>query len=181
MRKQDIINQYLYWLTGLVCDEHHQRYYQNLLEYLHNIEFTWTINNDENRAIDGVNLRERFAEEHNLNIYICNRYLGGPCTVLEMLVALSCRCEGSIMDDNDFGNRTAKWFWIMIRSLGLSSMDDGRFDEDYVQFVIDRLLTRSYKRDGDGGLFHIRGTRRDLRKAEIWYQMCWYLDTIIDY
>ncbi len=181
MRKQDTINQYLYWLSSLVCDEYHQRYYQNLLESLHSVAFTWSITNDENRAIDGENLREQFADEHNYDVRVYKRQLEGSCSILEMLVALSCRCENNIMDDRDYGDRTNKWFWTMIHSLKLDLMDDGNYDEDYVQFVIDRLLTRTYKRDGEGGLFHIPGIKKDLRKAEIWYQMCWYLDTIIDY
>lgn len=182
MKKQDINRQYFYWLANLVCNEQFElRYYQNLLEYFHKVEFTWTIENDENRAIDGINLREQFAYENDLNIYMCNRYLEGPCSILEMLVALSCRCEHDIMDDNYYGNRTQEWFLYMIKSMKLLNMDDGRFDIDYVQFVIDRFLSRTYKRDGDGGLFYIKGTKRDMRKAEIWYQMCWYLDTIIEY
>lgn len=180
MRRQEILNRYLLWLTGLVCDEYHQRNYQRLLEALHNIEFIWLINNDANRAADGIDLRARFSEEEGLNFLECRRVLNGPCSVLEMMVGLACRCEDSIMGDDRYGDRTAKWFWLMIHNMDLYTMDDECFDDEYFHTAIDVMMYRHYKRDGRGGLFYIRNCRRDLRRVEIWYQMCWYLDTIDD-
>lgn len=179
-RKKDIINHYHFWLTSLVCDEPHQRYYQSLLETLSEIEFTWTITNDKNRATDGINLRKRFAEEEGLSIRVVNNALDKPCSILEMMAGLACRCEDSIMGDEEYGDRTTKWFWTMIRSLDLCDMDDDRYDDERVQFVMDEFLYRQYERNGKGGLFYIRDCRRDLRKVEIWYQMCWYLDSIVE-
>lgn len=178
MRRQDVLNQYLFWLTGLVCDEHHQRYYQRLLETLHETEFIWIMNNDENRAADGIDLRTKFLEEKKYDYRECSDILDGSCSLLEMMVGLAYRCEHSIMGDEEYGDRTAKWFWIMIHNLDLYEMDDGRYDDKYVQFVIETLLYRTYQRNGKGGLFYIRNCRRDLRKVEIWYQMSWYLNTI---
>ena len=95
-----------------------------------------------------------------------------------MIVALALRCE-TIMEDPDYGDRTGKWFWGMIESLGLKSMDDTSFNRDYVDDVIDIFLSRGYGRDGRGGLFTIKHPKRDLRTVEIWYQMNWYLDSIL--
>lgn len=182
MRRQDILNQYLFWLTSLVCDEYHQRYYQNLLETLHEREFTWVIDNDINRAADGIDLRARFSEENNLDFLKCRRILNGPCSVLEMMVGLACRCEDGIMGDEEYGDRTSEWFWLMIRNMDLMDMDDESFDANHVHEVITKMLNRGYRRDGrDGGLFVIDHPRRDLRRVEIWYQLNWYLNTIIKY
>ena len=41
--------------------------YHNLLWYLFNREFIYTIDLDENRAVDGYNLRRRFAIECDRN------------------------------------------------------------------------------------------------------------------
>lgn len=180
MRRQEIKNQYLLWLTNLVCDERHRRYYQYLLETLYKTEFTWTITNDENRAVDGVDLRVRFIEEYGYDYHKTMDILRGPCSLLEMMVGLACRCEDTIMSDEEYGNRTPKWFWIMIHNLDLYDMDDGRYDQGHVQFVIEALLNREYRRDGRGGLFYIKHCRRDLRRIEIWYQMSWYLTTIVE-
>ena len=83
------------------------------------------------------------------------------------------------MDDPDVGDRTSKWFWLMMENMGLGFMSDNVFDKDEAIEKIDIFLDRRYKRNGEGGLFTIKNPRRDLRKVEIWYQMCWYLDTII--
>ena len=101
-----------------------------------------------------------------------------PCSVLEMMVALSLRCEEEIMDDPNIGDRTRQWFWGMVVSLGLGAMHDDRFDKKYVDETIERFLKRKYEYDGRGGLFTIKDSNRDLREVEIWYQLCWYLDSI---
>ena len=97
--------------------------------------------------------------------------------MLEMLVSVAISCE-EIMDDPQIGNRTGQWFWNMIVNLGLGSMIDSRFDKEYVDEVVRRFLNRQYDPDGTGGLFTIRNCDVDLRTVEIWYQLCWYLDSI---
>ena len=82
------------------------------------------------------------------------------------------------MDDPDLGDRTSQWFWRMIVSLGLGSMVDERFDISMVHDVVERFLNREYEPNGKGGLFTIRHCEYDLRDVEIWYQLCWYLDSI---
>ena len=83
------------------------------------------------------------------------------------------------MDDPRYGDRTAQWFWGMITNLGLSPMKDRKFDERFVDDVVDRFLDREYRPDGKGGLFHIKDCDGDLRDLEIWRQLLWYLDTIV--
>lgn len=178
MTRRNIINRYHFWLTNLVSDEHHQRSYQALLDTLGESEFIWSINNDMNRAADGIDLRARFADEHNIDYRTIQDILYGPCSVLEMMVGLACRCEDSIMGDEEYGNRTPKWFWDMVKNLDLYSMTDDEYDDEYVHCVITALLYRTYKRDGEGGLFTVPNCKYNLRRVEIWYQMCWYLDTI---
>lgn len=92
------------------------------------------------------------------------------------MIALAVRCEEHIMDDPDIGDRTGQWFWNMIVSLGLGSMTDERFDGEYVDEVVDIFLNREYERNGEGGLFTVNDTDRDMRNVEIWYQMHWYLN-----
>ena len=48
------------------------------------------------------------------------------------------------MDDPDVGNRMGQWFWNMIVSLGLGSMNDARFDSEYTDDVIFRFMDRKY-------------------------------------
>lgn len=181
MVRDDVLNEYFNWMCQLVSDKQHigDCSYRKLLSKLHNIPFTYTIDMDGNRAADGIDLRYRFGYERNYEDYIIASYLDDkPCSVLEMIVALALRCE-TIMEDPDYGDRTGEWFWGMIESLGLESMDDTSFNRDYVDDVIDIFLSRDYGRDGRGGLFTIKHPKRDLRTVEIWYQMNWYLDSIL--
>lgn len=176
MTRDAVIDAYFNWLYELVCGKRYSKElsYRRLLRYLHNVEFIFSIPMDENRAEDGIDLRRRFARtDEELE------YLSGPCTVLEMMVALAIRCEETIMDDASVGNRTGQWFWGMVVSLGLGAMIDSRFDNERVSYIVERFLNREYEPDGDGGLFHIKHVDADLRDIEIWVQMCWYLDSII--
>lgn len=178
---QDRINyKYLDWMYRLVCEKKRVSY-RNLLNYLHGKEFTYILGLDGNRAEDGIDLRYRFAYEFKYpDSYVASYLDTKPCSVLEMLIALSMRCEEHIMDDPDIGNRTGQWFWSMIRNLGLIGMTDENFNEHHANRIIDRFLNRKYDRDGQGGLFIIPNCNRDLRSVEIWYQMMWYLDTVLE-
>lgn len=176
----NIKNAYFNWMYKMMC---HNRFsksisYKKLFSYLHDTEFRYLIPMDANRAEDGLDLRYRFPYEVS-GIDDIGRYLKGPCSVLEMLIALAIRCEETIMDDPLYGDRTGQWFWGMITNLGLGSMNDERFDLDRVEDIVERFLERDYEPDGTGGLFTIKNCDCDLRDVEIWHQLCYYLDTII--
>lgn len=183
MTRIEVINEYFNWLSGLVCGKRYSKQvsYSKLLMFLHNTDFRYSIPKDQNRAEDGIDLRYRFAIllDHEVSPDVILDYLGGPCSVFEMMVALAIRCEENIMDDSDIGDRTGQWFWGMITNLGLGSMTNTRFDRQYADEVVNRFLDRNYEPDGAGGLFTVRHCVRDLRDVEIWYQLCWYLDSIM--
>ena len=176
----DLSSEYFEWMCGLVPSR--KAAYSKLLGYLHRTEFRYTLPMDGNRYDDGINLRYRFGYEcahpqAEIAGYLDNR----PCSVLEMMIALSIRCEEGIMHDADIGDRTGQWFWSMITSLGLDRMTDSRFDEHIVQDILDRFMEHRYERNGAGGLFTIEHSDRDLRSAEIWQQMNWYLDSLLSH
>lgn len=174
-------NEYFEWLYDYVCRGRSIEFasYKELFSCLHNIEFTYIIRKDENRAKDGADLRYRFATNMGYEdlIYILDRPYGKyGCSVLEMIIALAIRCEETIMDDTRYGDRTGQWFWSMMSNLGISHMNDDKFDSEAVEEAIDIFLNREYDADGKGGLFHIRGCQYDLTNEEIWHQLCWYLE-----
>lgn len=174
-----INNAYFEWMYDLVCKDRfgNDISYRKLLMRLHSIEFIYTIRKDKSRAEDGTNLRYRFPYE-SMGIDDIVRYIDSPCSVLEMILALAIRCEETIMDNPHYGDRTGQWFWTMITSLGLGSMEDSRFDRNYVDDVIYKFLNHQYEPNGKGSLFTIRNCKDDLRNVEIWCQMCWFLDSI---
>lgn len=180
MANKRIRDAYFNWIYDLVCGKRYSKEtsYKKLLQHLHDIEFYWINQRDSDRAEDGIDLRYRFCQIHGIDIRDVDGLDDYPCSVLEMMVALAIRCEESIMDNIDIGDRTGQWFWGMIVSLGLGAMMDSRYDEEHVYFIIDNFLRRDYSPDGRGGLFTIVDCEDDLRNVSIWCQLCWYLDSI---
>lgn len=182
MKKNELIDEYFDWMYQLVCDEEYAMRisYRRLFRYLYDTTFLYIVDMDANRADDGRNLRYRFGYErgyYDTDIHDCLD--DKPCSFLEMLLALSLRCEETIMADPEHGNRTRVWFWDMLSNSGLAAMTDARFSKPQAHKIVDRLLNREYDKDGSGGLFIIKRCKHDLRTVEIWYQLCWYLDAIL--
>ena len=168
-------SQYFDWLSGFTHLENHSL----LLQKLFDTEFWWTIPFDANRADDGINLRYRFGRIFNIPDPIIQAELDTfPCSILEMIVALALRCEEDIMGDERIGDRTSVWIRDMFLSLGIAGYTDMVYDEREVNYILDTFLSRRYSRTGDGGLFSIPNLPydRDMRTAEIWSQMNWFIN-----
>lgn len=174
MNRTQLENKYFEWLCNKVMNSKYapRVSMRKLLQQLHMMEFSYMSAMDYNRAIDGTELRYYFDPEFsNMDI--------SPCSVLEMLIALSEKCECIAGDPNE-GDRTAHWFWMMIDNMELLSMTDRKYNSQYVEKRVMVMMNRTYDPNGsNGGLFHVYSTAYDLRKVDLWYQMCWYLDTIM--
>lgn len=183
MNEYFLQNQYFDWLYDLVYNSKYAKgcSYKKLFSYLHNVNFDYSIEMDGNRESDGIELRYRFG---NINQYpqsaIATFLDIRPCSVLEMMCALAIRCEESIMNNPDYSRGPDKWFWVMLDNLGLQEMDDSIFNENFANDIISTFLNRQYRYNGAGGLFKLNNPPNDLRKVEIWYQMCWYLDEYLN-
>ena len=97
---------YFEWLCSLVENEEYSggQSYTELFRYLHETEFIYSIPMDANRFEDGVDLRYRFAYECGHDNRMIASYLDDkPCSVFEMMTALSLKCEEHIMYDPDKG------------------------------------------------------------------------------
>lgn len=182
MHDDRINNEYFEWMYDLTCKSRYPDHisFRRLLMHLHDTEFRYSIARDGDRASDGCCLRYRFGTACEYSEWMIERYLDvRPCSVLEMMIALAIRCEEDIMDNAEIGDRTSQWFWIMMVNLGLGSMMDDRYDDQYVEEVLNRFLDREYEPNGRGSLFYIRSATNDVRELPIWYQMCEYLNAIV--
>ena len=136
---------------------------------------------DENRAGDGISLRYRFAYKFNYDYAQIAKYLDiFPCSILEMMVALAIIYDERFMYDPEYGPRIADWFWEMLFNMQLGEFTDENYNEKHVNYILSRFLNREYSENGDGGLFYVRNPKNDLRQTEIWYQMMWHINEVLE-
>lgn len=183
MARLSIEKEYFSWLLDIVCTNTQKKKYSKLFWHLYQTEFYSTLEMDDNRAADGLELRGDFAHDIHMDVRIVNYEIDRPCSVLEMMVGLAKRCEDGIMGDDDYGDRTPVWFWKMmeIDSTGFEFFTDDRFSYQEVNRIIENLLEHKYSKNGKGGWFYIPEYKGDLRKVEIWYQLNYYLCGLIEY
>ena len=163
MTRYGIENEYFDWMYDMVCERrfYGDNSYWDLLNRLHNTPFRYILSMDENRASNGIELRWRFAVRCGFSDVPDE--LRGPCSVLEMLIALAMDCE-DWMDDASYGDRTSQWFWGMITNLGLGAMTDDRFDPLRLTGAVEvnHTVHNAVVRDGAGILPHLL---HDFRKV----------------
>lgn len=175
----DLQVEYFNWLVSLVpCPDTNHRSWRKLLAYFMDQEFTWMISKDENRAGDGISLRDQFIYEKGYRGYSLP---DNPCTLLEFFIGLSRRAN-DIMATAEVDS-LGPWFWVFMFNLSLDYYDDEIFDEkvDEIEEKIGIFLDRKYDYSGYGGVFPLENPRKDQRKVEIWYQLNDFLGEFTEY
>lgn len=164
---------YFCWLVELISDDYIRMNYSNLLLKLYNRDYIWELDYDKNRAADGLNLRDEYQRSTGLRVPV--KCQNSQCTLLEMFVALARNADDDIMYDPAYGNRSNKWFWMMMENMGLDVYDNTHWYEEEVDRILDNFLHRRYDRNGFGGAFPLNSNIRDSRDADLWWQMNRYL------
>ena len=163
---------YLQWLYRQVADINHKspsKTYWSLFRQLFTTEFVWLIPNDDNRVEDGRNLRYQFLHQSGIDT-VDRNWMEIGCSFLEMLIALSRWCAFE-----DSGSAES-WFWHFLEVLGIDEYTDAeQIPHEDVDDILNRVIFRTYRKDGHGGLFPLRHPRRDQTQVELWYQMNAYL------
>jgi len=163
-------NAYYDWLLTVIEYIPGDYVYDEVFDLMFNTPFRWSVPNDDNRAGDGIELRYDFMEYEGWNTMPLE---GEPCNVLEMLIALAQRIENDIMWDGEH-DRTAKWFWEMVRNLGFWSEKVGN-RANYKE-IIDCWLDRKPRKSGQVTTFPTKKwAKTDQKNIEIWYQAQAYL------
>lgn len=194
--------EYFEWLCMLVgANEGCPFYpYHNLLVRLFQTDFEITDTRafDTNRAVNGKHLRYYFDSNrddfgsNNPSAYhrigdFYNITQGYPCSMLEMLIALAKDIDTQYLYSSDC--RLLIWFWIMIESMGLANMLDGKWDEQSDRSEVDWILRAfnldayEFTEDGDYRptvlLFPIRNIEGYQQVRNLWEQMTiWYNQNI---
>lgn len=178
MEMTELEKEYYNWLIQLVCPVKAKRQkYSKVLQVLYNREFYYYIPMDANREGRAIDFRYRFGCDMGYpNRVIADEIDIRPATVLEVMVETAVTMEETIMQDDDYGNRTDIWFWDMMTSLKLDMMTNDIFNEAMANDIITRLLERDYEENGEGGLFTVRRPFSDMRDVPIWAQANWYIN-----
>ena len=163
---------YLRWLYQQVARVSYRdpsRTYWSLLKQLYTTEFVWLVPNDDNRVEDGRDLRVEFIQQSNFP-HVTDEWMGMGCSMLEMLIALSRRL--SFEADRE----PRAWFWHLLRNIQLDNYTDDKPDfRGDVEESLNRVIWRTYDKNGHGGLFPLEHSDIDQTKVELWYQLSAYL------
>lgn len=140
--------------------------YSILLGKLFEIEYFWIIPMDENRAKDGLILREEFNDiNKKYDILDNNR-----CSVLEMLIAFDRRISANILE-----KPKGFWFWLFMENLYLDGFSDTFFPNYWnlnkVEKKVNKWLKRQFDYFGKGGICPLKSTKNDQRNVDFWYQI----------
>ncbi len=179
MIHNDIEELYYKWLMALAFpNEAFQDQYSDLLMLLYETPYEWDkrFPLDENRYIDGLNLRASFAYKTRLPLQIVSESIVGPCNMLEMLCAFGVRIDNDIMANPATGYDHG-YYWVqrMLKSLGVLRYSKNAWSPYEVRHALTNFMARNYAANGNGGLFYISDSEKDLRAMSIWDQMCYYI------
>jgi hypothetical protein len=112
---------------------------------LYHKAFICLVPNDDNRAFEGRDFRDKFCEEIDIE-YIESEF-PREVSMLEVLIGLAYRCE-AIMADQFDGLPMSEWFWKMMRNVELDRFTDSTFHDWYedgeVDEILDRIIERGY-------------------------------------
>lgn len=159
------MSDYIHWVAKdrLKFTEKEWKENHILVSELAKIEFIWRHPMDENRAIDGLELRSDF--EYETGEYLDKSSgLMPQCTMFEMLAALAMRCETQLMRDPMVGDRTSKWFFEFLDNLEV--LDGSR----PVEMACDLFFK------GELALFPLKKKGIKQKNEQIWKQLTAYFN-----
>lgn len=160
------LTRYRNWLMDIVdlTDD-----YSDLCDTLLSIEFEYSVGNDCDRAEDGLELRREFEELVRAK---CSD--NTPCTMLEMLVAVSSRAA-ELMYEGDEGESPGYYFWIFIVNLGLNRCHNREDFRRQQRKIVDVCATYMSRSDENVDIVVVNHPPRKWAKMEIWKKINWFL------
>lgn len=174
--KQPLDEAYLIWLYAQVASprlKNPTRTYWSLTRQMLTTPYVWFVPNDDNRVSDGIYLREEFALSLPDYVDIDGDWFELECSVLELIIGLSRRLSF------ESEGEPREWFWHLLENLGITpACADAHYNheiEGMIGEALDRIIWRTYRYNGQGGLFPLARPSSDQRQVELWYQMNAYL------
>lgn len=164
---------YYEWLISQIeFPRNFKKTFHELLRHLHEVEFVWIVDGDDNRVQDAKDLRiefiRRFPKYADLEFKL---YV----SVLEIIIAVSRILEFVA------GGEAPAWAWRLLDNLRLNNFYDPltKRKRRELDDILENLIWRTYERNGQGGFFPLIFPIEDQTKVEIWYQLNAYVKEII--
>jgi hypothetical protein len=152
--------EYFEWLTSQIkIPAGNRNTYYDLFERLHETEFVWIVQGDDNRIMDAMDLRSEFIHGWKAE--------RRPVSVLELLIGVSRRTAWVA------GGEAPRWAWELLKNMRLNKLSDpwNGAKAERGDRILEDFIWRTYKPDGQGGFFPLQFPNTDQTKLEIWYQM----------
>lgn len=90
--------------------------------------------------------------------------------MLELFVGLARRLAFEMSSEQD------EWFWELLENIDIAKYNDSvHIPIREVEDKLDRVIYRTYRRNGHGGLFPLMRPNADQRDVELWYQLNAYI------
>lgn len=174
-----ILKTYYVYLMEIIFPRrrsHDYKEYRQLCDILFDTPFEYTLTADDNRLSDGEQLRDWFCDENHIPDSK-SEILIRPCSMLEMLIALSRKAAMNSFDHTEPG----EWFLIFVNNCGLGKFNKERFERDpgaprKIYDLCYKVNHRQYGYNGRGGYFPLSHPYEDQRKVEMWYQLNDYIN-----
>lgn len=167
---------YYDWLISQIeFPRNFKKTFSGLLEHLHQFEFVWIVDGDDNRIHDAKDLRTSFSKYQYEKRQYPIKEFKDYVSVLEVMIAISLTLEFVA------GGEAPAWVWRLIDNLGLNHFYDPftKYKRVQVDDILETLIWRTYERNGRGGFFPLIYPEEDQTKVEIWYQLNAYVQEIV--
>lgn len=163
-------HEYLEWLKLCGCDLDPHNEYNLLFRDLYSTVFEYRIDYDDNRIYEALSIRDEYDGDSGLHPDDVN--------MLELIRSLAMRCAEMSFDSTELLTIT-EWFWKMLSYVGLTKFVDSEYldngGSEAVRTILYRIINRTYKRNGQGGLLPLKNPKCDQRRVDLWDQMNEYV------
>lgn len=137
---------YTSWLIQRGCLEN----YTELASVWDELDFEWYIPEDEDKAIQALRMRDEYCYETDMP-----SPRQAPPSFLEVFVSITDTLTAMLYQDRESFTKS-----ILLNMGARSYSDDGRLPSEIYEEALniaERVIYRTYSRNGTGGLFRIPG------------------------
>ena len=160
-----------------------------LSRVLFETDFEWSVDEDEIRARDALELRKIYADEvgslekkSKRDIDRIWKSIYGKCCIFELLISMAKHID-QMVNEGEEGSMIPIFMKIFLANTRLAEKDDEDYDlkseavEKFWKLRCDCFIHRKYKNNGsNGGIFVVKNPHIQMPYLGLWKQMNAWLD-----